>query len=156
MKRRRPRGRIIRVSRSSRRVSYRAFMNSPAWKNYRLAWLNTYDSKHKVRRCYCCGVAQADWHRPFDLHHRTYERFGGGERYDDLVLVCSGRGGCHPKITKAWRTRHETGLTMDLWQLTDHYRDKARGRPRLVPALVEKKAPAPVVVRMNRSRRRAS
>jgi len=102
-------------------------MQSPQWRMFRAAWLNTYDSKHKVRRCYCCGVAQSDWPRSFDLHHRTYERLGN-EHYNDLVLVCSGRGGCHPKITHAWRARNRTGLTLTLWQLTDHYRDRAQRR----------------------------
>jgi hypothetical protein len=151
MKRRR-RGRIVRVGKSTRRVAYRAYMQSPQWRKFRIAWLNTYDAKYKIRRCYVCGVAQAEWPRPFDLHHRTYERLGN-ESYADLVLVCSGRGGCHPKITRAWRGRHKTGLTMSLWQLTEHYRERAKVGIRAVPDIPRRSpdVPSPVVTPVRRS-----
>lgn len=125
MKRRRSRGRIIRIGKSSRMVAYRAYMNSPQWRAFRAAWLNTYDSKHSVRRCYVCGITQERYGRSFDLHHRSYDRFGGGETYEDCVIVCRPD---HARITKVWRARHKNGMTMSLWQLTDHYRNKAMKR----------------------------
>lgn len=145
MKRRRVRPRVIRIDKSSRRAAYRAYMNSPQWRKFRLAWLATYDSKYRVRTCYVCGISQQEYGQSFDLHHRTYERFGGAETFQDCVIVCRP---CHAKITKAWRARGRTGLALSLWQLTDDYRDKARKSPRVAP--VAPKAPTVTVVRVGR------
>jgi hypothetical protein len=125
MRARRSRGRIFRVTKSSRKATYTAYMRSPMWREFRSAWLNTYDAKYKVRRCYVCGITQTEYGKSFDLHHRTYERFGGSERFTDLVLLCRPD---HAKITRAWRARANTGLTLTLWELTSLHRQKALAR----------------------------
>ena len=126
---RRPRGRVFRADASSQKEAYLAYMRSPAWRAFRAAWLATYDSKYKVRRCYVCGISQAEYGKSFDLHHRTYERFGGNERFGDLVLLCARP--CHARITRAWRARGKTGLTLTLWELTTAYRQAAQSGTRV-------------------------
>ena len=110
---------------SERKKAYLAFMKSPAWRAYRAAWWAEYDRRYPVRTCYCCGVAQAELKRSLELHHRTYERLGR-EEWDDLVPVCGprsvGGSGCHNSITRQWRSRGRTGLTLTLWELTDEHR----------------------------------
>jgi len=117
------RSRIIRITNSRRRTNYYRYMRSPAWREYKIAWWATYDKRHKVRRCYICGITQQAYGKVFDLHHRTYDRLGK-EAFDDLVPLC--RQPCHQRVTKAWRARHKTRLLLTLWELTDYYRDQAR------------------------------
>ena len=125
MRARRSRGRIFRVTKSSRKATYTAYMRSPHWKAFKAAWWATYDSKYKVRRCYVCGITQTQYGKVFDVHHRTYERFGGNERFTDCVPVCRPD---HNRISREWRARTKTGLTMTLWELTSLHRQKARLR----------------------------
>jgi hypothetical protein len=114
---RRRRGSIIRTGGvSERKQVYLAYMRSPAWRAYRAAWWEEYDRRNRTRACYCCGRLQTELKRTLELHHRTYERLGQ-EQYDDLVAVCGDR--CHPWITRTYRARGRTGLTTDLWELTE-------------------------------------
>lgn len=108
---------------SERKKAYLAYIRSPAWRAVRAAWWQEYDRRHPVRMCYCCGRPQSELKRSLELHHRTYERIGA-EAYDDLVAVCGDR--CHPWITKQWRSRGRTGLSMTLWELTDERRRRMR------------------------------
>jgi hypothetical protein len=117
---------VFRADPSSQMAAYMAYMRSPAWRAFRAAWLATYDSKYKVRRCYVCRISQAEFGKSLDLHHRTYERVGGNERFTDLVLVCRP---CHRRITREWRARGKTGLTLTLWELTSLHRARA-GSPK--------------------------
>lgn len=107
---------------SERKKAYLAFINSPQWRTYRAAWWAEYDRRHPIRTCYCCGRPQSQLKRSLELHHRTYERLGH-EEYDDLVPVCGpksvGGNGCHNWITRQWRQRGRTGMTLTLWELTD-------------------------------------
>lgn len=118
------RGKLVRLQRRPQ-TTYRAYMRSKEWREFRAAWWATYDKKHPVRRCYICLCTQAEYGKTFDLHHVTYERLGR-EHFDDLVPLCAGPGRCHDRVTKAWRARHRTGLTMSLKELTDHHRRLAR------------------------------
>lgn len=125
VRRYRRRSRIYRVGRT-RMQEYSRYLSSPQWRAFRAAWWSTYDRTHKIRRCYVCGISQAEHGRHLELHHRTYERLGK-ERFGDLVPICGGGPQtCHAKITRAWRARARTGLTMTLWELTDHHRELAR------------------------------
>jgi hypothetical protein len=90
-------------------------MRSPAWRAFRAAWWQRYDGSHEVRRCWCCGKAQAELAGPLELHHLTYEHLGQ-ERYEDCVAVCAGRGGCHPWITRRQRSR---STTMSIREITE-------------------------------------
>lgn len=100
-------------------------MKSKAWRERRSAWWAAYDKKYRTRRCYICHITQAEYGKIFDLHHRTYERLGN-ERFDDLVPLC--RQPCHSIVTKRWRARHRTGLTLSLWELTDLVRAEHRAK----------------------------
>lgn len=66
----------------------------PAWSDFddaRRRYYETLDWRRKSaetlrRACYICEVCRS---RPAVMaHHRTYERFGGSEIWDDLVAVC--------------------------------------------------------------------
>ena len=121
--RRRRRGSVQRTGgMSERKKAYLAFIKSPAWRAYRAAWWAEYDRRNPVRVCYCCGVAQTELKRSLELHHRTYERLGR-EEWDDLCPVCQK---CHQVITRMWRNRSRTGMTMTLWELTDWHRDQMK------------------------------
>jgi hypothetical protein len=128
-RRRRRKGAATRTGTSARKQAYLEYMASPAWRAYRTAWWQSYDRQFPVRKCYCCGIPQSALKRSLELHHRTYERLGA-ERWEDLVPVCGprsvGGNGCHQAITRMWRNRGRTGMTMTLWELTDWRRDQIR------------------------------
>jgi hypothetical protein len=68
-----------RVSALTLAAGYRADVaNSPPYQERMAKWR----LQHPRASCYVCGT------RRFVLHHRTYERFGGDERDDDLVALC--------------------------------------------------------------------
>jgi hypothetical protein len=114
-RRRRRRPVIFRTGLSPRKAAYLAYMKSPAWRAFRVAWWARYDTLNPVRRCYCCGITWQDA-RGLELHHRTYERLGR-EKWEDIVAVCSRRGnGCHQWITRLQRSRT---TTMSIWQITE-------------------------------------
>lgn len=121
-RRRRRRGYTRTNNTSERKEAYLAYMSSPAWRAFRAAWWTEYDRRNATRTCYCCTKPQTVLPRSLELHHRTYERLGA-EHYDDLVAVCST---CHSWITRTWRARGKTGLTMNLWELTDERRRRMR------------------------------
>lgn len=58
-------------------IAHRAYLASPVWKAKRAEALSFYG-------CICsrCG----DWGN--DVHHKTYERQGGGELIEDLEVMC--------------------------------------------------------------------
>jgi len=116
---RKRRGWIQRTGISQRKQVYLAYMKSPAWRAYRAAWWREYDHRNPIRKCYCCEKPQSELKRTLQLHHRTYERLGN-EQWEDLVAVCAER--CHPWITRTYRARGRTGLTLTLWELTDERR----------------------------------
>ena len=64
---------------------YRAFMASEEWSRMRQDAL-----KRAGGRCQTCNAAKS-----LDVHHRTYERFGGRELPGDLTVLCRR---CHDKI----------------------------------------------------------
>lgn len=100
-------------------------MRSKAWRDTRAAWWATYDKKYRNRCCYVCGIPQSQTAtRSLDLHHVTYERLGK-ERFNDIRACCRP---CHDIITKRWRARKRTGLTLTLLQLTDQVRAEKRKR----------------------------
>lgn len=72
------------VERITREIRYEGFMKSRTWKNIKLAKLEAVGWK-----CERCG---RDVNDPveisLDVHHKTYERFGGDERMDDLEVLC--------------------------------------------------------------------
>lgn len=120
--RRRRKGTIQQTGMSARKQTYLAFIRSPQWRAYRAAWWAEYDRRNSTRACYCCDVPQHKLKRSLELHHRTYERLGA-EQYTDLVPVCPT---CHRWITRQWRARGRTGLTLTLWELTDERRRAMR------------------------------
>lgn len=61
---------------------YQAYINSPEWRAKADA--------AKARAGHRCQLCNRDG--PLDAHHRTYERFGGGELPEDLTVLCRG---CH-------------------------------------------------------------
>jgi CRP-like cAMP-binding protein len=57
---------------------YQAYIHSPTWMAKRATALDAAD-----HRCQVCNRA-----KHLDVHHRTYERFGGGELPGDLTVLC--------------------------------------------------------------------
>lgn len=114
-RRRRRKGYVRPVGMSERKKAYLAYIRSPAWRAFRVAWWEQYDRQFPVRTCYCCGKPQGSLKRSLELHHRTYERLGA-ERWDDLVAVCRS---CHSAITKMHRTRNQTKNMMTIWEMTE-------------------------------------
>jgi len=66
-------------------TDYDRYIHSDAWKSKRIRRL-----KIDKNRCQGCRTS-----RNLHVHHRTYERFGGLERMNDLVTVCDS---CHAII----------------------------------------------------------
>lgn len=81
------------------RKDYRAYIQSPEWRNVRKRFLASKLSKD----CAGCGAKYA---KGFHLHHRSYKNLGV-ERLMDLVVVCPS---CHDRI-------HED-QKKDLWKHT--------------------------------------
>ena len=67
-----------------RRAEYNRFMKSDTWGVIRDAKLAI--ARH---RCEKCGARKT-----LDVHHLTYDRFGGDERMTDLQVLCRP---CHNK-----------------------------------------------------------
>ena len=67
--------------------AYQKYIESDTWENKRQERLDFANDRCEL--CYC----------PTDLqvHHRTYERFGGDEKVEDLIVLCST---CHYNFHK--------------------------------------------------------
>lgn len=65
-----------------RRAEYKAYLASPLWQEKRKVAL-----ERAEHRCQLCNRT-----KQLDVHHRTYERFGGEELPGDLTVLCRG---CH-------------------------------------------------------------
>ena len=72
------------VKRGSRKMRYERFMASEDWRDIRTVMLDIYNHK-----CAVCGDTE-----DLQVHHLTYERFGGDERTTDLQVLCKP---CHEK-----------------------------------------------------------
>ena len=81
---------LIGLIAGNRKVSYRAYIKSPAWK--RKAGAAT---KRAGYRCQVCNRGKQDGAR-LDAHHRTYERLGN-ERREDITVLCDD---CHRTFHK--------------------------------------------------------
>lgn len=68
-----------------RKRRYQQFMASDEWKHIRGLKLDL--ASH---RCEKCGVGD-----PLDVHHLTYDRFGGDELLTDLQVLCRD---CHETV----------------------------------------------------------
>jgi hypothetical protein len=77
-----------------RPASYKEFIRSDAWAAIREAAVERAD-----RRCQICYSADH-----LQVHHRTYERFGGDELPTDLTVLCDG---CHDAFHKTRRIHHD-------------------------------------------------
>lgn len=62
----------------ARSPEYEAYLRSSVWQAKRQLALTA-----AGHRCQLCNAAQR-----LDVHHRTYERFGGGELPGDLTVLC--------------------------------------------------------------------
>lgn len=108
------------------------FYNTPAWKRMQARYYAEYD-----RACRICGG-----NKRVDLHHATYERWGGRERLSDLVALCphhhTGKGGVHWFHRELLRT--ERGVTIEeatARYLAEHGVDEARLRDLAARQLME-------------------
>lgn len=65
------------INLTHRQILHREYLNSPIWKGKRIEALMHYG-------CVCnrCG------NHGTDVHHKTYERWGGTEEIDDLEILC--------------------------------------------------------------------
>jgi len=73
------------TKRMVRRFRHQQFMASDEWKHIRGLKLDL--ASH---RCEKCGVGD-----PLDVHHLTYDRFGGDELLTDLQVLCRD---CHETV----------------------------------------------------------
>lgn len=62
----------------TRSAEYEAYLRSPTWRAKRQLALSAAGN-----RCQLCNAAER-----LDVHHRTYERFGGDELPGDLTVLC--------------------------------------------------------------------
>jgi len=77
---------------SPQRQAYQAHIRSSYWR-----WLRDIVGEVVGWRCERCGLSGHD----FDLHHKTYERFGE-ERSGDVEYLCKG---CHRQADQERRER---------------------------------------------------
>lgn len=91
-------------ARLSRTFSQRAYLASPEWAERRAAYERHPEAPH---RCAVCAAPR------YQLHHRTYERWGGHERITDLIALCDAH---HEALHRAHRRQ---GGSMDLQTFTD-------------------------------------
>jgi len=68
---------------------HREYLKSSVWKKIRLAAL-----KHYGAICSKCGEFGSD------VHHKTYQRWGGNEKMEDLEILCRD---CHVVLHKVER-----------------------------------------------------
>ena len=72
------------LKRDIRKRRYDKFMQSEEWEIIRDVKLAC--ASHK---CEACGYGEyKDQTDPLDVHHLTYDRFGGDERMTDLQVLC--------------------------------------------------------------------
>lgn len=87
---------------------YRAYLQSDVWKEKRRQVLDRANGK-----CEKCGVILLD---P-DVHHLTYDRVGGNERLDDLMVLCFP---CHRKADKQRDRETDERRTASYYQARLH------------------------------------
>jgi len=99
---------------------YTAYMASPAWAAFRIAYYRTH-----ARACAACCAT-----RYVELHHVTYERLGA-ERADDVVPLCLS---CHEHVHHAYRQAGRGTLAAATWRWVNGQaqRDQNAAR-RIVP-----------------------
>ena len=68
---------------------HRAYLQSPIWKQKRIEALEFYG-------CICSRCREYG----NDVHHKTYDRVGGGELMDDLEVLCRGCHEAHHRVDK--------------------------------------------------------
>lgn len=66
------------VRRRNRKTEYDRFMKSDTWEHLRSLKL-----RQARNRCEKCGDTER-----LEVHHLTYDRFGGDERMTDLQVLC--------------------------------------------------------------------
>ena len=59
-------------------INYREYIESDIWEKKRQERLDL-----AGERCELCNRSSN-----LDVHHRTYERFGGDEKMSDLIVLC--------------------------------------------------------------------
>lgn len=68
---------------------HRQYLGSPIWKQKRIEALNFYGAV-----CSRCG------RHGTDVHHKTYDRVGGGELMEDLEIMCRGCHEAHHRVER--------------------------------------------------------
>lgn len=91
--------------------SYQEYLNSEHWIELRKKF---YNSKLFNGSCYCCG----DDKGKFNLHHKTYKRFGN-EKLDDLIAVCED---CHKEIHEL--LNHNNNSRINIWNVSKKIRSR--------------------------------
>lgn len=93
------------------------YYQSPRWAEIRKARL-VYDGY----RCVDCGHDGSDMR--LEVHHLTYDRFGGNERLEDLQTLCNG---CHMLLHgRAPMASPVGGPSLDEFATEANQRDVAR------------------------------
>jgi 5-methylcytosine-specific restriction endonuclease McrA len=92
---------------------YGDYLQSGVWGRYRAALLERAEDK-----CEMCG-AEGTLH----VHHKTYCRVGGNERFEDLIVLCPT---CHKRVHVLAKQRigiWRMGLEVALIRLRQEVRD---------------------------------
>lgn len=76
---------------TQRQVEYRRFIDSKAWRKIK----QRYKASNLPQSCASCGSS-----RRIELHHKTYDRFGGAELLTDLCPLCRSCRSCHRLLHK--------------------------------------------------------
>jgi len=99
--------------------SYKRYMRSRMWKTKRMLAI-----RRAHFRCEKCGfyAFSTITGAGLDVHHKTYERFGGRELPSDLMVVCRS---CHKVEDRrsAWERRVDAWATKVYGEDWDQYRE---------------------------------
>lgn len=101
------------VSSERWRAIYEAFLTSPAWQTKRAQVLERADGRCERCRNECTGL---------DVHHLTYDRFGGLELLTDLEALC---GRCHPVADEERRGERDAAYALATEEAEESIRESA-------------------------------
>jgi hypothetical protein len=85
---------------------HRAYLKSPVWLAKRAEALSLYGTT-----CSRCGQFGSD------VHHKTYQRVGGGELMSDLEILCRECHEAHHRAERATRVRRKRNSAINVFAL---------------------------------------
>ena len=99
-----------------------AYLKSTEWAAKKKWWWSIYFKNNKTAKCELCHCSNS----ALQLHHHTYKRYYGNERYDDLVQLCHD---CHVVLhgyVKLFGFLQGKGGGNNLWNLSHKFINSAK------------------------------